>query len=68
VTETRTCAQCAAVFVPRREHARFCASRCRAAWNRERAGDPAFREAAAFLELAAAHVRSGMRAGAHVRD
>jgi hypothetical protein len=41
VAETRTCEQCHAVFVPRREHARFCGARCRAIWNRERAGDPA---------------------------
>jgi hypothetical protein len=31
------------VFVPRREHARFCSGRCRAAWNRERTGDPSVR-------------------------
>jgi hypothetical protein len=35
------CAQCGSVFVPRREHARFCCVRCRAAWNREHAADPA---------------------------
>ena len=30
------------MFTPRREHARFCSVRCRAAWNRDRAlGDPA---------------------------
>jgi hypothetical protein len=29
------------VFVPLREHARFCCVRCRAAWNREHAGDAA---------------------------
>lgn len=28
------------LFTPRREHARFCCSRCRAAWNREQVGDP----------------------------
>jgi hypothetical protein len=33
------CAQCGTSFVPRREHARFCSARCRAAWNREQAGD-----------------------------
>jgi hypothetical protein len=27
--------------VPRREHARFCSARCRAAWNREHTGDSA---------------------------
>ena len=31
----RTCEQCGAWFAPRREHARFCSARCRAAWNRE---------------------------------
>jgi hypothetical protein len=33
--------QCGTVFVPRREHARFCSSGCRVAWNRENGGDPA---------------------------
>ena len=28
------------LFTPRREHARFCCSPCRAAWNREQVGDP----------------------------
>jgi hypothetical protein len=37
----RNCEQCGAVFVPRREHARFCRARCRALWNREHRGDPA---------------------------
>ena len=41
MAETRTCERCGAVFVPLREHARFCCVRCRAAWNRERAGDSA---------------------------
>jgi hypothetical protein len=41
VVDTRICAQCGARFTPRREHARFCCSRCRVAWNRERTGDPA---------------------------
>jgi predicted nucleic acid-binding Zn ribbon protein len=35
VAEVRTCEQCGAAFAPRREHARFCSARCRAAWNRE---------------------------------
>jgi hypothetical protein len=39
VAETRDCEQCGTTFVPRREHARFCSPRCRAAWNREHAGD-----------------------------
>jgi hypothetical protein len=41
VVDTRNCEQCGAVFAPPREHARFCCARCRAAWNREQAGDPA---------------------------
>ena len=41
VADTRTCERCGAMFVPRREHARFCCVRCRGAWNREHAGDPA---------------------------
>jgi hypothetical protein len=40
VVDTRDCAQCGALFTPRREHARFCSSGCRAAWNRARTGDP----------------------------
>jgi hypothetical protein len=39
MSDTRTCEQCGAVFAPRREHARFCSTSCRVAWNRERAGD-----------------------------
>jgi hypothetical protein len=41
VADTRVCEQCDSVFVPLREHARFCAVGCRAAWNREHLGDPA---------------------------
>jgi hypothetical protein len=40
VTDTRVCAQCAAVFTPRREHARFCSAGCRLIWHRDRTGDP----------------------------
>jgi hypothetical protein len=39
VADIRNCEQCGTSFVPRREHARFCSARCRAAWNREHAGD-----------------------------
>jgi hypothetical protein len=38
VADTRTCDQCGTAFVPRREHARFCCVRCRAAWNRAHTG------------------------------
>ena len=31
----RDCEQCGAQFEPRREHARFCSTTCRDAWNRE---------------------------------
>jgi hypothetical protein len=40
VADIRACEQCGTSFVPRREHARFCSARCRAAWNREHTGDP----------------------------
>ena len=39
MADIRDCAQCGTSFVPRREHARFCSARCRAAWNREHVGD-----------------------------
>jgi hypothetical protein len=41
VADVRDCAQCGAVFAPRREHARFCSVGCRVGWNREHVGDPA---------------------------
>jgi hypothetical protein len=40
MVDSRECQQCGTVFVPRREHARFCCVHCRAAWNREHLGDP----------------------------
>ena len=39
MADIRDCEQCGTSFVPRREHARFCSARCRAAWNREHTGD-----------------------------
>ena len=39
VADIRTCEQCGNSYMPRREHARFCSARCRAAWNREHMGD-----------------------------
>jgi hypothetical protein len=39
MADRRYCEQCGTAFVPRREHARFCCARCRAAWNREHMGD-----------------------------
>jgi hypothetical protein len=41
MADIRNCEQCGSSFVPRREHARFCSARCRAAWNREHTSDPA---------------------------
>jgi hypothetical protein len=41
VADIRTCAQCDGEFSPQREHARFCSPRCRIAWNRRNALDPA---------------------------
>ena len=38
MADTRNCDQCGAPFAPRREHARFCSARCRAAWNRHHTG------------------------------
>lgn len=32
--DARPCDQCGTLFVPRREHGRFCSTRCRVAWNR----------------------------------
>jgi hypothetical protein len=32
--DVRACDHCGTPFVPRREHGRFCSSRCRVAWNR----------------------------------
>ncbi|HKR72461.1 MAG TPA: hypothetical protein VJT16_26745 [Streptosporangiaceae bacterium] len=40
MADIRSCEQCGTLFVPRREHARFCSARCRAAWNRQHTGDP----------------------------
>jgi hypothetical protein len=34
VAEERACEYCGTAFVPRREHGRFCSTRCRMAWNR----------------------------------
>jgi len=53
VADTRTCDQCGTVFVPRREHARFCCVRCRAAWNRGHTDDPAADASALSWSMAA---------------
>jgi hypothetical protein len=38
--DVRACDHCGTPFVPRREHGRFCSSRCRVAWNRGRTKYP----------------------------
>jgi anti-sigma B factor antagonist len=53
VADTRSCEQCRTVFVPQREHARFCSASCRAAWNREHLGDPAVEASALQWSLTA---------------
>ena len=53
VSDGRTCERCGAVFVPRRELARFCGGDCRAAWNREHMGDPAVEASALAWSLTA---------------
>jgi hypothetical protein len=59
MTDIRTCGQCGAVFVPRREHARFCRVRCRARWNREYSGDPAAEASVLQWSVTADDVRAG---------
>jgi len=59
VADTRDCGQCGTSFVPRREHARFCCVRCRAAWNREHLGDPAADASALVWSLTAMSETTG---------
>ena len=53
VADSHRCEQCGAVFVPIREHARFCTSSCRAAWDRDHLGDPAVEASALTWSMAA---------------
>jgi hypothetical protein len=55
VADTRSCAQCGALFTPHREHARFCSAKCRVAWNREHADSPAAGEGALDWSITAMH-------------
>jgi hypothetical protein len=59
MADTRDCEQCGAVFTPRREHARFCSARCRVAWNRENARDPAAGASALDWSIAAMRDATG---------
>jgi len=69
VNETRNCEQCRAVFIPRREHARFCSGSCRDSWNLQRGGD--MRTGASTLNWTVAAMRdvtgSLAATGAHDR-
>jgi hypothetical protein len=51
--DERTCEQCGARFAPRREHARFCSSACRVAWNRVNTGQRAAQVSALEWSLTA---------------
>jgi hypothetical protein len=53
MSDTRSCEQCGTVFVPRREHARFCSARCRVAWNRHHVGEHPAQMAALDWSVAA---------------
>jgi anti-sigma B factor antagonist len=66
--DTRTCEQCGTVFVPQREHARFCSASCRAAWNREHLGDPAVEASALQWSLTAMSEAAGRLGATSVQD
>ena len=53
MADERVCEKCGTVFVPRREHARFCCVSCRVRWNREHVGDPAAGAAALLWSITA---------------
>jgi anti-sigma B factor antagonist len=68
VGDSRSCEHCGAVFVPRREHARFCSGECRAAWNREYLGDPAVEASALAWSVAAMSEATGRLPAVKVWD
>jgi hypothetical protein len=51
--DARACEQCGKLFEPRREHGRFCSSRCRVAWNRARTKYPVGEQSALDWSFAA---------------
>jgi hypothetical protein len=53
MADARACEQCGTSFVPRREHGRFCSSRCRVAWNRARTKYPVGEQSALDWSFAA---------------
>jgi hypothetical protein len=66
--DPRACEQCGALFEPRREHARFCSARCRAAWNRAKLGDAAPEASALHWSVAAMNDTADLLAGVGVQD
>lgn len=68
VADSRRCEQCGAVFVPIREHARFCTGDCRAAWNRGHLGNPAVEASALIWSIAAMTDASERLHAVKVRD
>ena len=68
LADGRRCERCGAVFVPQREHARFCSSDCRAAWNREHKGDPAVEASALAWSLTAMSEAAGRLPGVQAWD
>ena len=56
------------MFAPRREHARFCSARCRVAWNRENASDPAAGASALDWSITAMRDATGRLAAVTGRD
>ena len=66
--DVRACEHCGAVFVPQREHARFCNASCRAEWNREHLGDPAAEASALQWSVTAMTEVTGRLAGMSVQD
>jgi anti-sigma B factor antagonist len=66
--DSRNCEQCGAVFVPQREHARFCSAGCRAAWNREHMGDPAVEASALAWSLTAMSEATGRLPAVRIWD
>ncbi|HEY1917913.1 MAG TPA: hypothetical protein VGH27_20265 [Streptosporangiaceae bacterium] len=68
MADTRDCEQCGRVFEPRREHARFCSARCRVAWNRENARDPATGTSALAWSMTAMRDATGRLARVRAQD
>jgi uncharacterized OB-fold protein len=68
MVDSRDCEQCGTSFVPRREHARFCCVRCRAAWNREHMGDPVAGASALLWSITAMNEATGRLPQAGIWD